>query len=228
MNHRITSPRSNSVLKIVLTAAGIVCIMLIIGINLLTEKNKEFVDDEPNFIEEIIDIENSSQEIAKENTSPLPQEVKVVSEITGMVEYVSPDLKPGQSIPEGHVLIQLNNTAQKVQLQRALANLAQAQSRMEYLERSARSAHEEWKKFQTRRYFDPDPLIHYEPYIIQARLELAEAFAYADNARLNLEKTIFRASSTSKVLSVNVSPGQGVQPGTIIAVLTELEQNDSE
>ncbi|RQD61846.1 MAG: hypothetical protein D5R98_06020 [Desulfonatronovibrio sp. MSAO_Bac4] len=227
MNHRITSPQSNSVLKIVLPAAGIVFIVLIIGINLLTEKNKEFVDDEPILFEGNIDIENSSQETSKENTNTLPQKVKVFSEITGIVEYVSPELKPGQIIPEGNVLIQLNNTTQKVQLQRALTNADQAQSRLEYLERIAINAHQEWSTFQTRRYFDHDPLIHYEPYIIQARLELEEALAYADNARLNLEKTIFRASSISKIFSVNVSPGERVYPGKIIAVLTKLENNNS-
>lgn len=228
MNNRITSPQSNSVLKIVLTAAGIVFIVIIMTINLLTEKNKEFVEDEPILFEGNIDIENSSQETSKENTNTHTPKIEVVSEITGTVEYVSPDLKGGQNIPEGHVLIQLNNTIQKVQLQKALTNVAQAQSRMEYLERSASKAHEEWKKFQTRRYFDPDPLIHYEPYLIQARLELTEALTYAESARTSLEKTIFQASSTSKVLSVNVSPGETVQPGTIMAVLTELEKKNSD
>ncbi|MFN2267793.1 MAG: hypothetical protein ABR533_05920 [Desulfonatronovibrio sp.] len=202
--------------------------MIIIGFNILSDKNKKLTDNIPHSNEELFQTENSSPETLEEDKKILSPKIEVVSVTSGMVEYVSPDLKPGQIIPKGHVLMHLNNTTQKVLLQRALANAAQAQSRLEYLETVAMNAHEEWNKFQTRRYFDPDPLIHYEPYLIQARLELTEALAYADNARINLEKTIFRASSTLKVLSVNVSPGETVQPGTIMAVLTELEKNNSD
>lgn len=225
---RPTSPQSESALKLSLTAAGIVCLVLIMGLYLMSGENKTVTDNEPYPHEELFLVENPSPTISKEDINNLPPKIEVASETTGTVEYVSPDLTPGQIIPRGHLLMHLNNTTQRIQLQRALRNADQAQSRLEYLERIAIKAHQEWSTFQTRRHFDHDPFIHYEPYLIQARLELTEALTHAESARTSLEKTIFRASSASKVLSVNVSPGETVQPGTIMAVLTELEKNNSD
>jgi RND family efflux transporter MFP subunit len=114
-------------------------------------------------------------------------------------------------------------------VQRAEAQVAQAEYQIQVAQANATIAAREWELINSGRdrLFgkeneepgEPDPLVLHEPQLRQAEANLASAQAALSTAELNLERTVLRAPFNCRVRHQNVAPGQLVSPATQIAAL---------
>lgn len=147
------------------------------------------------------------------------QEVRIYSEIRGRVVYMSAELVPGAGVSSGHILVRVDDRDYRLALHRALSYRDRTRQEFERLKRHIMAEHEQWKRYQTRRYFDPDPLVVYEPLLSEAKYALESALAAVYQAEINLDRTVVRSPAACKVVSVHTGQGIYVMPGEVLAVM---------
>ena len=154
----------------------------------------------------------------------LPERAEIAVETSGLITHVSSKLIQGGVLLKNEILLRLDEHEHLLNLQRASANVARAQMELAGIERIVMTEYHDWNKFQTRKYFEPDPLVLYEPQLNNARNKLADALAIDKMARVNLDRTTVRSPYASRVMSVHAVKGSRVSQGTIVAVLAGIEK----
>ncbi len=142
-------------------------------------------------------------------------ETTLVSEVSGKIVEISPNLAEGAFCTAGEVLARIDPRDYELRLIQARANVAQAEARVAQEEGEAAIARAEWKTLGDGG--DADPLVLREPQLQQARAALAAAEAARDQAELALERTRIRAPYAGRVQAKLVDVGQWVGPGTPLA-----------
>jgi RND family efflux transporter MFP subunit len=141
-------------------------------------------------------------------------EIRVVPQVTGRVEYVSPSLKEGGFFERDEVLLRIERKDYELAVTQAEAIVAQAQARLDREQAEADIARREWQQFGKG---EANPLVLREPQLAEARAARASADARLAAARLNLERTVIRAPYDGRVRSENVDIGQYVMVGGPVA-----------
>mgnify|MGYP000625077171 CR=1 FL=1 len=123
---------------------------------------------------------------------------ELVSEVSGMVKFVSPNLEKGSTIKEGELLIEIDDADYNVALVNAEAAVADAELALQMEQARKEQALREWKKLGRG---TPSALVLREPQIASAKAKLESAKAAKEKADRDKKKTKIYAPYTGLVES---------------------------
>ncbi len=220
-----TEEKKRSRLRILLPI-GVLALGAIIMFVLINSRPapKRKAVDRPGALVEVITAESGNHRFLLNSTgtvSPL-EEVTVVPQVSGKVDWVSPKLVAGGSFDAGEAMLRIEQADYELRVEQARAQVAQAEYQLEMAQANARIARQEWERLakgdSTRR-DEPDALVLHQPQLKQAQAAHASAIASLHSAELNLERTTLTAPFNCRVRMRNVSPGQVVGPSSQIAAV---------
>ena len=156
-------------------------------------------------------------------------QVNMIPQISGRVEWVSPNLVDGGSFKKGQPLLRIETKDYELAVQQAKAVLAQAEYGISLARANADIAKQEWelvtvnqeKLLGSGKHLsqEPDPLVLKQPQLLQAEAGLKSAEAALKMAELNLERTTLYAPFNCRIRNYNAAAGQIVGPNSIAANL---------
>ncbi len=138
------------------------------------------------------------------------REISVASQISGRIEYVSPDFLDGGFIRRNQVLVRLESADFELAIVRARAGVASAE---QALARELAEGEIARQDLAEEGITDASPLAMREPQLAEARAALDSARAQLAEAELALTRTQIRAPFDGRVRSKAVDIGQFVTPG---------------
>lgn len=137
--------------------------------------------------------------------------ISLVAEVSGKIHHVADNFADGATFKAGETLIQIDPADYEVAVQRARANVASAEAKLELEEAKAEVAREDWKKYGKKG--KPSPLVLNLPQVASAKAAVQAARADLQKALRDLEKTRIKAPFDGIVLQKNADIGQFVTPG---------------
>ncbi len=143
-------------------------------------------------------------------------ETSLAAQVAAVVVSTSPYFEAGGFFERGDVLLRLDRREYELKVERAAAQVAQAELRLVQQQAEARVAAAEWSELGEGR---PDPLVLREPQMAEARAMLKAAEAELGMARLALDRTVIRAPFDGRVHSKRVDVGQYLIPGEEVAMI---------
>lgn len=156
-------------------------------------------------------------------------QVNMSPQISGRVEWVSPNLVDGGSFQQGQPLLRIETKDYELAVQQAKAVLAQAEYGISLARANADIAKQEWELVTvnqekllgsgTHLSQQPDPLVLKQPQLLQAEAGLKAAKAALKMAELNLERTTLYAPFNCRIRNYNAAVGQIIGPNSIAANL---------
>lgn len=177
----------------------------------------------PSVAVDIADLEKTDFQVWIDSygtAQPLTQTV-LVSDVSARVLQVSPNIRAGRSFKKGEVLVQLDDSNLKVEVDIAASAAAEAEFR--YLQEVAESeiAAQQWNE---RPASEAARLLALrKPQVAAAEAALKAAQARLSRAKLDLDRTQIRAPFDGKVLMQLVDVGQVVTPSQGIAEIYSTE-----
>ena len=146
--------------------------------------------------------------------------VRLVSEVAGRVNEVSPALAVGAFVEEDQVLVELDGRDYEFAAARARADIARAEVALGLEQAEAEVARREWKELGSG---EASGLALREPQLAEARAALEAARAVLGQAELDLERTAIRAPFAGRVRSERADVGQYLGRGEEVAVLYAVD-----
>lgn len=147
-------------------------------------------------------------------------ETALVAEVAGRVLEVTPDFEEGAFFAKDALLARIEDVDYKLEVVRARAQVANANTTLAQTEAEAKIAVEEWKR--EGRSAPVPALVAREPQLEAARAALESAKAQLARAQRDLERTTIRAPYAGRVRTRNVDRGayatRGSALGRIYAV----------
>lgn len=147
------------------------------------------------------------------------QQITLQARVSGAVKRIGDKFVPGATFKKGDVLIELDNTDYRIELQTAQANLAQAQSTLTSEQGNQVVAQSDFELLGMNVDERERALILRKPQLEAARATVQSAQAGVERAKVNLERTILRAPFDGVVVSREASVGAQVGTTTALGVL---------
>lgn len=151
------------------------------------------------------------------------QQITLQARVSGTVQSIGPKFVPGASFKKGEVLVQLDNTDYRIELQTAQAALAQAQSTLTSELGNQVVAQSDFELLGLNVDERERALILRKPQLEAAKATVQSAQAGVERAKVNLERTILRAPFDGVVVSREASVGAQVSATTALGVLASSE-----
>lgn len=151
------------------------------------------------------------------------QQVSLQARVNGTVQSIGRNFIPGAAFKKGDVLVQLDNTDYRIELQTAQAALAQAQSTLTSEQGNQVVAQSDFDLLGLNVDERERALILRKPQLEAAKASVQSAQASVDRARVNLERTVLRAPFDGVVVSRAASVGAQVGATTALGVLASSE-----
>ena len=147
------------------------------------------------------------------------QQITLQARVSGTVQVIGSKFVPGATFKKGDVLVQLDNTDYRIELQTAQANLAQAQSSLTSEQGNQVVAQSDFDLLGLNVDERERALILRKPQLEAAKATVQSAQASVERAKVNLERTILRAPFDGVVVSREASVGAQVSAATALGVL---------
>ncbi len=147
-------------------------------------------------------------------------ETTLASQVAAAVVSTSPHFEAGGFFERGEALVQLDRREYELKVERASAQVAQAELRLVQQQAEAQVAAAEWSELGEGR---PDPLVLREPQMAEARAMLKAAEAELGMARLALDRTVIRAPFNGRVHSTRAGVGQYLTSGQEVATIHAID-----
>lgn len=138
------------------------------------------------------------------------REIVVAPQISGRIDFVSPDFIDGGFIRKGQVLVRLETADYRLAVVRAQSGVASAEQRLAREQAEAEIAQQDLINLGIT---DSSPLARREPQMAEARASLESAKAQLADAELALGRTAVVAPFDGRVREENVDVGQFASPG---------------
>ena len=142
-------------------------------------------------------------------------ESTLIPEVSGRVVQLSSNIREGEFIEQGDVLLQIDPRDYEAEVTVAASNLAQARTTLAEEQARADQARRDWTRLGEQG--EPGDLVLRKPQLGGARAAVDSARARLVQANLRLERTTIVAPYAGRVLERNVDIGQYVSPGTVLA-----------
>ena len=144
--------------------------------------------------------------------------INITSQVSGKITWISPHFIAGGFFKEGDRLFSLEKDDYELVLEKAGAELAQAELDLAKVESQAVIARQEWQTL----YPDtpPSPLAVYEPQIKSAKARIASAQANIRSAQLDLKRTTLYAPFNCRVRTESIDIGQYIHSGSPVAEIS--------
>lgn len=139
----------------------------------------------------------------------------LVSQVSGKIVSVNPNLREGGFFQKGDVLLNIEADDYVVDVDIAKAALLNAEQMLIEEEARAEQALKDWQRMQRKG--EPSDLLLRKPQMLAAEANVQSAKASLKKARLNLQRTKIIAPFDGRVLSQMVDMGQVVSANTQLA-----------
>ncbi|MEQ9108329.1 MAG: efflux RND transporter periplasmic adaptor subunit [Limnobacter sp.] len=147
------------------------------------------------------------------------QQITLQARVSGTVQKIGPKFVPGASFKKGDVLVQLDDTDYRIELQSAQAALAQAQSTLTSEQGNQVVAQADFDLLGMTVDERERALILRKPQLEAAKANVQSARAGVERAKVNLGRIILRAPFDGTVVSREASVGAQVNANTTLGVL---------
>ncbi len=162
-------------------------------------------------------------EIGSEGMVTASTKTMLISEVTGGLVYISPDLKKGNVILEGEILIKIDDADYQTQLTTAKSTLADAELMLAQEEARATQAEREWKKLG--RGGSASDLVLRKPQIKSAKARIESAEATIIKIERDVSKTVIRAPYTCMVNEKFIDSGAFVSNLSRIVEVSSIDKH---
>jgi RND family efflux transporter MFP subunit len=163
----------------------------------------------------VVSVQRSLSVRTQGTVRPL-REVKVVSQVGGRVESVSPHFSQGSFFAAQEKLIQIEDVDYQLQIARAESMVAAARQTLAEEKGRALQAKREWRNLGSE---EANDLFLRKPQIAAAQAALKAAEADLQAARLDLQRTGVSVPFNGRISEKLVDAGQFVAPGTHVATV---------
>ncbi|MFK5925748.1 MAG: efflux RND transporter periplasmic adaptor subunit [Desulfuromusa sp.] len=144
------------------------------------------------------------------------QEIALVPEVSGKVNWISPQLVGGGLFKTGETLLKIETSDFKLATEKARAEIAQVQVALATERERAKVALAEWDRMDIPDKGKPGPLVTREIQMQQQQANLAAAEANLEQAKLNLQRTELKAPFNGRIRQEQVGLGQYLRAGISI------------
>ena len=148
------------------------------------------------------------------------REIKLVSQVGGRVEYVSPRFAQGGFFAADEALVKVEGIDYQFDIARAESQVASAQQRVAEEEGRALQAQREWRDLGSEQ---GNALFLRKPQLASAQAALKASRADLAAAKLDLSRTTISAPFNGRISEKSVDIGQFVAPGTVIATVYDTD-----
>ena len=148
--------------------------------------------------------------------------VSIVPQVSGRVEWVSPNLREGGSFSRDEVLFKLDPIDTQLGVQQAKADLAAALADMSVANAQKDAAIENYRILNPGA--EVPPLVAQEPQIERGQAAIDRAKARLLSAELALKRTEFSLPFAGKVLNSNVGVGQLLSVNQAVGQVYDLKE----
>ena len=164
------------------------------------------------------------QYIPVQGTVTAARRVAVQPQVSGLLEWLHPDLEPGGLIGSGEVLFRIEQEDFELALDDRRSTVAEAEAELRLERGRIEVAEREWELFEEELEQDTTPeLALREPQLMAAQARLAAAEAALDQARLDLARTEVRVPFDAMVEREDAAVGQFVSTGAEVASLVATD-----
>lgn len=145
------------------------------------------------------------------------ESVKVVAEVTGVVEKINPKARPGSLLNKGEWLVQLNQADYQLSLQSQQAQLIRAEATLELEAADQRLAKEELALVGDIQGGNVDvALVLREPQIKSAKAQVAIAEVNIEKAKVDLTRTLIKMPFKGQIIQNTVGTGSRVSTNSTL------------
>jgi len=148
------------------------------------------------------------------------REIKLVSQVGGRVELVSPRFAEGGFFGAGEQLLKVEDIDYQFVIARAQSQVAAARQRVAEEQGRAMQAKREWRDLGSEQ---ANALFLRKPQLASAQAALKASDADLAAARLDLDRTSISAPFNGRISEKYVDVGQYIAPGTAIATVYDTD-----
>jgi RND family efflux transporter MFP subunit len=148
------------------------------------------------------------------------REIKLVSQVGGRVELVSPRFAEGGFFGAGEQLLKVEDIDYQFVITRAQSQVAAARQRVAEEQGRALQAKREWRDLGSDQ---ANALFLRKPQLVSAQAALKASEADLAAARLDLDRTSISAPFNGRISEKYVDVGQYIAPGTAIATVYDTD-----
>ncbi len=152
------------------------------------------------------------------------RQITLKSKVSGEVRYISPDFVQGGVVKKGKLLLKLEDSDYKIEVQKAESILAKAMAGLALEQGSQMIAKEEFNlinKASEEKIVETDLALR-KPQLIQANAEVTRAKADLEKAKLNLSRTRITTPFNALVLEKNIDSGSFVTVQGTCGILVDV------
>jgi RND family efflux transporter MFP subunit len=152
--------------------------------------------------------------------------ISIVSDVAGRVVTVAPNLKSGGMFAKGEVMFTIETETYEAALAAAQASLRSAELELAKIEQSAGVSVSEWEIWNkgVEKPAQPSPLVKYEPQLASARASVDYASKNVKKAKIDLDKTVYRAPFACIVSAESIEPGMVVRTGESLGTIVGSQE----
>ena len=208
-------------------ALTVIIVAVVVGVILFINREKApqvEVDRALPVVEvQAIEVGAVVPDISSEGVVKSRREVRLATEVSGRVEWISPQWIEGGKCAEGEELVRLDDADLAAAEARAASALADAKLLLEQEEAKGEQARREWERLGRG---EPSALTLRKPQIASAAARVASATAELDRARRDVSRAVIRAPFAGRVRLTAVEVGAVLMSGTAVGEMysdTDLE-----
>lgn len=150
------------------------------------------------------------------------REIVVAPQVTGRIEWLSPNYLEGNFVKKGQALARLEQTDFELALVRAQSTVAGARQSLAREQAEAQVALQDIADLGLSPK-EASPLARREPQLAQAEADLQAALSQLRDAQLSLERTVIKAPFDGVIQEKTVDIGQFVSPGGSVGRMFSIE-----
>ena len=139
----------------------------------------------------------------------------LIAQVSGEINYVSPQFRDGGFFEKGDVLVQLDDRDHRAEVKINQSNLLSAKQALLEEEARAKQALSDWQRLGNGA--EPSILVLREPQLAAAQAQVLSSQANLEKSQLVLERTKIIAPFAGRILTKRVDLGRVVSSGTELA-----------
>lgn len=147
-------------------------------------------------------------------------EINFATQVSGNVNYISPNFIEGGQIRKGEILLRIESTEYDLRVTQAMANVAQAETTLTRELSEADIAKKDWEDLGVGQ---ASALTLRQPQVAEARARVAASTAALDEAKLSQSRTVIRAPFGGRVREKLIDRGEYVTPGQKLGRIFGIE-----
>jgi RND family efflux transporter MFP subunit len=154
------------------------------------------------------------------------RQITLQARAAGTVKYLHPQFLPGGILRKGEVIVRLDDTDYRLELQRRQNTLQQALADLRLEEGNQAVARQEWEMIKRQSEeldTTSDDLVLRKPQMEKAQADIASARTDVERGEVDLDRTVIKAPFNAVVIEKNIDLGSQVGSQTAIASLVGID-----